>query len=47
MDWTVWAYFGFVTVLAATFLGIILYFYGPARKEKVEKPKYKMLEEDD
>ncbi|UCG78093.1 MAG: cbb3-type cytochrome c oxidase subunit 3 [Nitrospirota bacterium] len=40
-------YFAFTSILAIVFLGIIIYYYTPKRKNKVEEPKYRMLEDDD
>ncbi|MGC8768853.1 CcoQ/FixQ family Cbb3-type cytochrome c oxidase assembly chaperone [Calditerrivibrio sp.] len=37
--------FGFLLVLLM--IGAIVYYYLPKRKDKVEKAKYKMLEDDD
>lgn len=34
-------------LLVVVFLAIIIYFYTPKRKDKVEGPKYAMLEDDD
>lgn len=34
-------------VLVAVFAGIIVYFYSPRRKKKVEEPKYRVFEDDD
>ncbi|WP_076790963.1 cbb3-type cytochrome c oxidase subunit 3 [Chlorobium sp. KB01] len=40
------AYFIFTITLAAVFAGIIFYYYNPKRKEQVEKPKQRMLDDD-
>ena len=37
--------YGFLLVIV--FLAIIIYFYTPKRKDEVEDPKYKMLDDDD
>lgn len=42
-----WGYLIFVIILGIVFAGIIIHTYGRGRKEKVERPKYRMLEEDD
>ena len=47
MDWNAWSYLIFGSTLVATFLWIILHYYMPKRKKKVEEPKYKMLDDDD
>ncbi len=41
------AYVGFTVILGLVFLGIIIYYFTPRRKDRVEKPKYKMLEDDE
>jgi cbb3-type cytochrome oxidase subunit 3 len=40
-------YLGFTVLLAAVFAGIVAYYYGRRRFERVEEPKYRMLQEDD
>lgn len=40
-------YFLFTAILAAVFAGIVAYYYGKRRVERVEAPKYRMLEDDD
>lgn len=37
----------FGAVLVIVFLAIILYYYSKKRYDKVEKPKYRMLEDED
>ncbi len=39
-------YYGFTIVLVCVFIGIVIYFYRPKRKAKVEQPKYRMLDDD-
>jgi cbb3-type cytochrome oxidase subunit 3 len=41
-----WVYFGFTVVLFAVFVGIVIHYYNPKKKEKVEEPKYRMFDED-
>jgi cbb3-type cytochrome oxidase subunit 3 len=41
------AYVVFTALLALVFLGIVLYYYNPKRKQKVEEPKHRMLDEDE
>jgi cbb3-type cytochrome oxidase subunit 3 len=43
----VWVYFGFTVILGLVFLGIIIYYFTPRRKDRVEKPKYRMLDDDE
>ena len=47
MNINVWVYFGFTVILGLVFLGIIIYYFTPRRKDRVEKPKYRMLDEDE
>ncbi len=42
-----WVYFGFTVALFAVLVGIIIHYYNPKEKEKVEKPKYRIFDEDD
>ena len=41
-----WAYLLFTLVLFAVFAGIVVYYFGRRRRERVEAPKYRMLEDD-
>jgi cbb3-type cytochrome oxidase subunit 3 len=41
------AYVVFTILLALVMLGIIVYYFNPAKKQQVEKPKHTMLEEDE
>ena len=47
MELKAWLYFGFTSLLALIFLFIIIYYYRGKRKKRVERPKYRMLDEDD
>ena len=40
-------YLIFTALLAAVFAGIVAYYYGRRRRERVEEPKYKMLDDDE
>ena len=40
------AYFLFTMFLAIVMGGIIVYYYNPGRKEKIEEPKRRMLDEE-
>lgn len=46
-----WIYFIFTVVLFVVFVVILNHYYNPRRnrseKEEVEKPKYKMLDDDE
>jgi hypothetical protein len=46
MAFKAWLYFGFTAVLALTLAGIMAYFFRGKRKERVESPKYRMLDDD-
>ncbi len=41
------AYFVFGTTLCVLLAGIALFYYRRNRKERVESPKYRMLEDDE
>ncbi len=41
-----WLYFGFTALLAVVLAGITVYYFRSRRKEKVESPKYRMMDED-
>jgi cbb3-type cytochrome oxidase subunit 3 len=47
LNFSALAYVLFTIVLALVMLGIVVYYYNPARKQKVEKPKHRMLDEDE
>ncbi len=39
-------YFGFTALLAVVLAVIMAYYFSAKRKDKVEEPKYRMLDED-
>lgn len=41
-----WLYFSFTTVLALVLAGVMVYFFRGKRKDRVESPKYRMLDDD-
>ncbi|RMG58809.1 MAG: cbb3-type cytochrome c oxidase subunit 3 [Deltaproteobacteria bacterium] len=41
------AYLFFTIILGVVFAAIIVYTYGRKRKEKMEAPKYRILEDED
>lgn len=47
MNWEQIAYVAFTIMLALVMAGIILYYYNPKRKKKVEEPKFRMLDKDE
>ena len=49
MDWSGWVYTVSTVALFAVFVFIILRYYGAGKKvkEETEKPKYRMLDDDD
>ncbi len=49
MDWSAWVYVISTVALFAVFVFIIARYYGGGRKvkEEAEKPKYRMLDDDD
>ena len=42
-----WVYLGFTVMLLLVLLGIIIHYYNPRKKDTVEKPKYRIFDEDD
>jgi len=40
-------YLLFTALLAGVFAGIVAYYYGRRRFDRVEAPKYRMLQDDD
>jgi cbb3-type cytochrome oxidase subunit 3 len=40
-------YILFTLLLSVVFGGIILYYFNPKRKHQVEKPKHRMLDDDE
>jgi cbb3-type cytochrome oxidase subunit 3 len=41
-----WLYLGFTALLALVLAGIMAYYFRSRRKEKVESPKYRMMDDD-
>ena len=41
------AYFVFGATLVVALLGVIVFYYSRRRKDRVEGPKYRMLEDED
>jgi hypothetical protein len=41
-----WLYFVFTTLLALAFALVIIYYVRGKRKDSVESPKYRMMDED-
>ena len=41
-----WLYLGFNVLLAVVLAGIMVYYFRNRRKEKVESPKYRMMDDD-
>ncbi len=39
-------YLVFTALLAAVFAGIVVYYYGRRRHDRIETPKYRMLDDD-
>lgn len=46
-DWAALYKFGRLAILALALLGIAAYLYGGNRKERLEEPARRMLEDDD
>jgi cbb3-type cytochrome oxidase subunit 3 len=47
MNDSIWTFPLYTLMLAAVFAGIIVYYFNPKRKGKVEGPKHNMLKDDD
>ncbi|MCL5022785.1 MAG: cbb3-type cytochrome c oxidase subunit 3 [Nitrospirae bacterium] len=47
MSVSAWVFLGFTALLFLTFVGLILYYYAPKRKSRVERPKYTVLDDDE
>jgi len=47
MQWSGWIYFGFTIALFIAFIVVVIYYYNPKKKEKIEKPKYKMFDDEE
>ena len=45
MDWVAWYKFGRLALLAIVLVGIALYLFGGSRKERLEEPAKRMLED--
>ncbi len=39
-------YLGFTTLLTVVLIGIMIYFFRSKRKDSVESPKYRMMEDE-
>jgi cbb3-type cytochrome oxidase subunit 3 len=46
MECKAWLYFGFTAFLVLVLTGIIVYFYRNKRKDRVESPKYRMMDDE-
>ena len=46
MGFKAWLYFGFTALLAVVLAGIMVYFFRKKRKDRVESPKYKMMDDE-
>ncbi len=46
MELNQWLYFGFTALLVAVFAAVTVYYFRKERKDKVESPKYRMLDDE-
>ncbi len=46
MGFKAWLYFGFTTLLTVVLISIIVYFFRGKRKDQVESPKHRMLDDE-
>ena len=47
MSFAGWAYLVFTVLLTIISGGIIAYYYNPKRKQKIEEPKHRMLDDEE
>jgi cbb3-type cytochrome oxidase subunit 3 len=47
MSLKAWIYLGFTALLTTVLAAIMVYLFRSKRKEQVEAPKYRMLEDED
>lgn len=47
MQWSGWIHFCFTVLLFVAFIALVIYYYNPKRKEKIEKPKYKLFDDEE
>lgn len=41
-----WLYFGFTALLAIVLAGIMIHSFRARRRDRMEKPKYRMMDDD-
>ena len=46
MSMKAWLYFSFTSLLALVLAGLMVYLYRNKRKDRVEAPKYRMMDDD-
>ena len=46
MEWKAWLYLGFTALLSVVLAAIMVYFFRNKRKDRVESPKYRMMDDD-
>jgi len=46
MAFKAWLYFGFTAILTLVLAGIMVYFFRNKRKDRVESPKYRMMDDE-
>lgn len=46
MGFKAWLYLGFTMILTVVLIGIMVYYFRSKRKDRVESPKYKMMEDE-
>ena len=47
MHWKAWVYLVLIILLGVIFGSLIIYYFSPSRENQVERPKYRMLEEEE
>jgi len=46
MEFKAWLYFGFTALLALALAGIMVYYFRNKRKDRLESPKYRMMDDE-
>jgi cbb3-type cytochrome oxidase subunit 3 len=47
MTYGQWLYFGFTVLLVVVLAGIMVHYFRRKRKDRIEGPKYRMMEDKD
>jgi len=47
MEFNQWVYLGIIAVFGVVFIALIIYYFNKKRYDEVERPKYRMLDDND